>query len=235
MASLTKIMTFYTCLRLVEKYKMTPKTTLVTISRTAASIPGTSANLREGDQLYLQDLFYGLMLPSGNDAAYALAEYFGGLLQAMKPHRQSMFISNTRLFIKEMNYNAMRLKLIHTQFDSSHGLPNKYNYSTAKDICHLTVTCMRLPAFRQVVGTRVHRTVAANNDKSHYRWDTTNKLLGKRDHWIGCKTGVTDPAGPCFSGYYENGADVYCIVVLKSKTMDQRWVEVPRMLDWVLL
>ena len=79
-ASLTKIMTFYTCLRLVEKYKMTPKTTLVTVSRTGASIPGTSANLREGDQLYLQDLFYGLMLPSGNDAAYALAEYFGGLL-----------------------------------------------------------------------------------------------------------------------------------------------------------
>lgn len=130
-ASLTKIMTFYTCLRLVEKYKMNPKTTLVTVSRTAASMPGTSANLREGDQLALHDLFYGLMLPSGNDAAYALAEYFGGLLQAMKPHRPGMLITATRLFIKEMNYNAMRLKLIHTQFDSSHGLPNKYNYSTA--------------------------------------------------------------------------------------------------------
>lgn len=81
----------------------------------------------------------------------------------------------------------------------------------------------------------MYRAVAANNDKSHYRWDTTNKLLGKRDHWIGCKTGVTDPAGPCFSGYYENGPDVYCIVILKSKTMDQRWIEVPRMLDWALL
>ena len=130
----------------------------------------------------------------------------------------------------------MRLKLIQTQFDSSHGLPNKYNYSTAKDICKLTITCMKLPAFRQVVGTKTFRTSAVNYDKSHYKWENTNKLLGKKEYWIGCKTGVTDPAGPCFSGFYENlsTGDTYCIVILKSKTMDQRWVEVPKMLEWVL-
>jgi D-alanyl-D-alanine carboxypeptidase len=75
------MMTFYTVLRLIEKYKLNPSSTIVTISKAASLVPGTSANLKEGDQFPLNDLFYGLMLPSGNDAAYALAEHFGSLIQ----------------------------------------------------------------------------------------------------------------------------------------------------------
>ena len=58
--------------------------TLITVSRTAASVKGTSADLREGDMLTMTQLFYGMMLPSGNDAAFAFAEYFGELLKEKK-------------------------------------------------------------------------------------------------------------------------------------------------------
>ena len=55
-------------------------------------------------------------------------------------------------------------------------------------------------------------------------------------HWIGCKTGVTDSAGPCFSGFYENNdtGDKYCVVVLGCKSMESRWVEVPKMVKWAI-
>jgi D-alanyl-D-alanine carboxypeptidase len=63
--------------------------------------------------------------------------------------------------------------------------------------------------------------------------------LGRKEHqqhWIGCKTGVTDSAGPCFSGFYENNdtGDKYCVVVLGCKSMESRWVEVPRMVKWAI-
>lgn len=79
-ASITKMMTFYTCLKLIDRFNINPDECLVTVSRTASLVTGTSANLREGDQLTMSQLFYGLMLPSGNDAAFALAEHFGEYL-----------------------------------------------------------------------------------------------------------------------------------------------------------
>ncbi len=68
-ASLTKMMTFYTVMKLMDKFRLHPGTTVITISKTASCMNGTSANLREGDQLSVAELFYGLLLPSGNDAA----------------------------------------------------------------------------------------------------------------------------------------------------------------------
>ena len=93
---------------------------------------------------------------------------------------------------------------------------------------------MRSVRFREVVSTRYYNTRALNDVSSHYYWENTNKLIG--DHWIGCKTGVTEAAGPCFSGWYEDNetGEQYCVVVLSSKSMDQRWVEVPKMVEWAI-
>ena len=77
MASITKMMTFYTALKLIERFNIDPSKTILTVSRNASRMIGTSACLREGDQLRLDELFYGMMLPSGNDAAFCIAEYFG--------------------------------------------------------------------------------------------------------------------------------------------------------------
>ncbi len=81
---------------------------------------------------------------------------------------------------------------------------------------------MRITRFREVVCTKKYSTKALNNEKSIYNWENTNKLLGRNEFWVGCKTGVTEPAGPCFSGFYEDipKKNRYCIVVLSSKTME---------------
>ncbi len=236
-------MTFYTVLKLLDKYRMNPEQTIVTVSRTAASINGTSANLKEGDQFPVSELIYGLMLPSGNDAAYALAEHFGHKLATTKSHKINISEMTqqaiVRMFIREMNKNAHKLKMNSTQFDSPHGLMNKNNFSTAKDILLMSLACMKIPRFRKVVNTKYYCTRAYNNQKSLYNWENTNKLLGRKEHqlhWIGCKTGVTDSAGPCFSGFYENNdtGDKYCVIVLSCKTMESRWVEVPKMVKWAI-
>lgn len=79
-ASLTKIMTCYVVLNLIEKFQIDEVSTIIEISENAANISGTSAELEEGDKLSIWDLLHALMLPSGNDAATILSEYFGNLL-----------------------------------------------------------------------------------------------------------------------------------------------------------
>ena len=82
-ASLTKIMTAYCVYKLMDKFNV-DENHLITISADASSVIGTSAELIEGDTLMIKQLLYGLMLPSGNDAAHAFAEFFGGLLKKEK-------------------------------------------------------------------------------------------------------------------------------------------------------
>jgi D-alanyl-D-alanine carboxypeptidase len=83
-ASITKMMTFYTIINIIEDYKIDPSQTFITVCRQATSIIGTSADLIEDDILSVRQLFYGMMLPSGNDAAFLLAEYFGQILKDKK-------------------------------------------------------------------------------------------------------------------------------------------------------
>jgi serine-type D-Ala-D-Ala carboxypeptidase (penicillin-binding protein 5/6) len=83
-ASLTKIMTCYVVIKLCKYFHLDPKTTEVTISDVAADIRGTTANLQTNDMLSIEQLLYGLMLPSGNDAAFALSQFFGNLLYHKK-------------------------------------------------------------------------------------------------------------------------------------------------------
>ncbi len=77
MASLTKIMTLYCCLRLQTQFNINPKAKFQKVSQNASKLIGTTAHLKEGDLISIQDLYYGMMLPSGNDAAYTLAEFYG--------------------------------------------------------------------------------------------------------------------------------------------------------------
>ena len=88
MASLTKIMTFLTVLMLSEKYFFDLEHQ-IKVSKYASKTPGTSANLKLGDSLSIKDLLYGLMLPSGNDAAIALSEFFGYFLHEKRCKNES--------------------------------------------------------------------------------------------------------------------------------------------------
>ena len=156
---MTKMMTFLTVIRLMRKFQIDPMEEEITVSKTAAKIQGTTANLKEGDILTVEQLCYGMMLPSGNDAAYALAEHFGNLVKDKKYSKQSglkfrgpwssQFQNTTvKYFLSEMNGQANRLKMSGTVYDSPHGLANKMNMSTAEDQAYLVCECMKYDFFR---------------------------------------------------------------------------------------
>lgn len=252
-ASITKMMNFYTTLILISEFRLDFNKATAVVSQTASDVIGTTANLIAGDTLTLKQLFYGMMLPSGNDAAYTLAEFFGQMIldkrrtQYTKAaneervkwerlHHHSPFYGSlpVRTFLREMNKHAVQLGMYDTFYDSPHGLSNERNFSTAYDVCRLTAECMKIPIFRTVVNTKVYETKAlVINENSgfgkaatRYKWESTNKLLGNFDGLIGSKTGITASAGPCFSGYFEKDELKLALVLARSRTMEVRWIEI---------
>mmetsp|Transcript_22379 Transcript_22379/g.15944 ORF Transcript_22379/g.15944 Transcript_22379/m.15944 type:complete len:177 (-) Transcript_22379:274-804(-) len=176
------------------------------------------------------------MLPSGNDAAFLLAQYFGQLLfedrytddevdriHSYEFNRHELFV---KYFLREMNDNAAKLGLINTSFDSPHGLANMYNLSTAQDMCKLAMYCMKLDAMRTIVGSVDYECDAYMtynngnidyNSKRRYKWINTNKLLHEPGY-NGLKTGITLPAGPCLAASYENKGHHFVVVILNAKS-----------------
>jgi hypothetical protein len=161
MASLTKIMTCYSLLRfcnengidLTEEYfEVTPK---------AAAMNGTSAKLMENTYVSIQDLLWGLMLPSGNDAAMCIAENVGRLLRLQTDDLinfqiysgYNTFQPDFLLFMNLMNVHARELGLYDSFFSNPHGLNNEKNTSTCLDLLKLSLEAMKHPLFRTVVAT----------------------------------------------------------------------------------
>ena len=132
-ASTTKIMT---ALVVCEQCNVLDR---VRIPKEAVGIEGSSMYLQEGEILTVQDLLYGLMLHSGNDAAVALAIYCGGTVEG---------------FAQLMNDKAHRLGLENTHFAKPNGLDAPGHYSTARDMAVLAAYAMENPIFRQTVSTK---------------------------------------------------------------------------------
>ncbi|MBQ9167674.1 MAG: D-alanyl-D-alanine carboxypeptidase [Oscillospiraceae bacterium] len=166
-ASTTKIMT---ALVVCEQCNVLDR---MRIPKEAVGIEGSSMYLREGEVLTIQELLYGLMLQSGNDAAVALAIYCGGTVEG---------------FVELMNDKARNLGLTGTHFENPNGLDAPEHYSTARDLAVLTSYAMENPIFAKTVSTK---TVTAGNRalKNH------NKLLWSVEGADGVKTGFTKAAG----------------------------------------
>ena len=166
-ASTTKIMT---ALVICEQCNVLDR---VRIPNEAVGIEGSSMYLKEGEILTVQELLYGLMLRSGNDAAVALAIYCGGTVEG---------------FSELMNDKARRLGLYNTHFENPNGLDSPGHYSTARDLAKLAAYAMENPIFRKTVSTKNIRIV----DRS---LQNHNKLLWSLDGADGVKTGFTKAAG----------------------------------------
>ena len=166
-ASTTKIMT---ALVVCEQCNVLDR---MRIPKEAVGIEGSSMYLQEGEVLTLQELLYGLMLSSGNDAAVALAIYCGGTVEG---------------FAELMNDKARNLGLTGTHFENPNGLDSPGHYSTARDLGKLAAYAMKNPIFR--------KTVSAKSVRAGNRYLTNhNKLLWRLEGADGVKTGYTKAAG----------------------------------------
>ena len=166
-ASTTKIMT---ALIVCEQCNVLDR---MRIPKEAVGIEGSSMYLKEGEVLTIQDLLYGLMLHSGNDAAVALAIYCGGTVEG---------------FAQLMNDKARLLGMTGTHFENPNGLDSPAHYSTARDLAILSAYAMNNPIFAQTVSTKTV-TIGARSLRNH------NKLLWQVEGAEGIKTGYTKAAG----------------------------------------
>ena len=164
-ASLTKIMTALVAL---DRARLND-----TITVTASHmVEGSSMYLKPGEMVTVEELLYGLMLCSGNDAALALADCCGGLEE----------------FVQAMNDKAAELGMQDTSFANPNGLDDEDHYSTARDMAVLAAYAAQNPTFRRICSTRT-ATVGSRTMTNH------NKLLSQVEGCIGMKTGYTKAAG----------------------------------------
>ena len=239
MASTTKLMTAWLVLRLA---KQDPKVLdeEVTFSAFADSTGGSSTTIRAGERLPVRELLYGLLLPSGNDAANALAEHFGGRLQ--KPPKGMVWPHTTRprpkpdvwfRFVAEMDRSARAMGMKDTQYWNPHGLDCKGHRTTAADLLILARRFMQSPLLRSYVATRRHRATlaAANGSTRQVTWRNTNRLLGIQGYG-GIKTGTTSRAGACLVSSSTRKQDQLLMVVLGSSSSRGRYVDSRNLYRW---
>lgn len=190
---------------------------------------GTSAELVEGDLLSVQQLLYGLMLPSGNDAALALSNWAGRLL-VPNPEDSSPQI----VFVTRMNTNAKELEMKLSTFGNPHGLPHFRNSSNPYQLALLVAKCMEIPLFVKIVATQNYSAWISNSGvPKEVKWQNTNKLL-RRSGFLGVKTGVTVTAGPCLASCYSYAGRTFIVVLLRANKLSRRFKQTRLLLGWTL-
>lgn len=192
MASTTKIMT---TLLLIESGNLEEQ---FKVDNSAINVEGSSMGLCEDDIVTKLALCYGMMLPSGNDAANQTAVLLAG---------------DSEKFAEMMNKRASAIGLSGTNFVTPSGLHDENHYSTAYDMALLTREAMKNTTFREICSTQRIKTQFGN--PPYERWlVNTNKLLHMYDYCIGVKTGFTDEAGRCLvSAAEKDGVTLICVTL----------------------
>ena len=171
----------------------------VLVASDLKSVEGSRMGLFEGEQITVENLLYGMMLPSGNDAAYVIAKnYPGGI-----PY-----------FVTKMNEKVKELKLKNTEFFDPAGYSDE-NYTTAIDLAKIAAYAMTNPEFKKIVSTRQTKVYDVNRVIPH-DLNNLNKLLSEQNV-NGVKTGFTEEAGGVLVTSVDNQGKNYIVVVLKSK------------------
>lgn len=201
MASTTKIMT---AIVVLENANLTD---VVTISSRAAGIGGSRLGLKKNDKITVNDLLYGLMLRSGNDAAIALAIHVGGSVEG---------------FAEMMNNKAKELGLVNSHFVVPHGLDNDGHYTTAYELAKIADYALNIDKFKEIVSTR-NTTIYINGYAKAI--NNTNQLLGSVSGVYGVKTGFTNGAGRCLvTACKRDDLDVITLIIgantTKQRTSD---------------
>ena len=227
-ASITKVMTAIVA---IDNAK---DGTRVIVSEAAANIGESSANLQEGDEMDLETALKALLVPSGNDAALALAETVGAQMIEADPSAGKDAVS---AFVAAMNAKAAELGCENTLYENPHGLDDaEYAgnlHSTAADQAKVAKCAMGYDLIRSIVaGGTTTVSVTRDGKKENVELETTDELLEMYDYTIGVKTGVTDLAGPSFMGAAnKDGRELYAIV-LGSTDEYQRFADTKNLFVW---
>ncbi|ARP71108.1 D-alanyl-D-alanine carboxypeptidase [Streptomyces pluripotens] len=185
----------------------------------------SQAHLIVGDKVTVRQLLYGLMLPSGCDAAYALADKYG------TGSTRTKRVAN---FIGKMNSAAKKLHLKHTHFDSFDGIGNGHNYSTPRDLTKLASSAMKNTMFREIVKTKRYtaKTITrTGSTRTMQTWRNTNSLLSSYRGAIGVKTGSGPEAGACLVFAATRNGKTVIGTVLASTTYAQRTKDASKLLN----
>lgn len=206
MASTTKIITAIVA---IEKANINDR---VVVSTKAASMRGSSAGLKPGEKISLEELLYGLMLCSGNDAAVATAEHISGSIEG---------------FAELMNEKAIELGAYNTSFVTPHGLDAESHYTTAYDLARITAYAMKNELFSKIVSTK---TISSGETGEFNRaYSNINKFLYKIENSDGVKTGYTGNAGKCLVASVKHDYGRYICVVLNSS---DRWRDAEKLVKY---
>jgi len=229
-ASTTKLLTAWITIR-TAKERPELLDEIAFVSRRADETPGSTANLRAGEQLIVRDLLYGLLLPSGNDASVVLAEHLGGAFAPPESDPES----NDPLvrFVAEMNRTAQELGMANSRFMNPHGLTSPGHGTTPRDLLKLAATIFRDGSLMPYVQTRKHvgRLSGSSGYVRYELWTNTNQLLNT-EGYLGMKTGTTTAAGACLVSLAERDGHRLIAVVLGSTSPDGRYADTRNLFRW---
>lgn len=215
-ASTTKVLT---ALVTLERLNLNAR---VLVSSQAASAPPSRVGLHAGEAALTQDLLYGLMLKSGNDAAEALAEAAGGSILG---------------FAELMNVRAWQIGARDSHFMNPHGLPNDEHYTTAYDLALIFRQAMNHPLFADIVRTRSAALRIESGQGLYGDWRMVpvvshNRLLASYEGARGGKTGFTIKARRCFVGEVDRGGVRLIVAILNSPSSGTLWEDARNLLDY---
>ena len=208
-ASLTKVMT---AIMLTENANMSD---LIEIPKEATRIGGSTAGVKAGEKMSAKDLLYAMLLPSGNDAAYAIGQFIGN--------------GDIKNFAYLMTKRANEIGAVDTSFANPHGLDNEMHFSTALDVAKITSYALKNKDINEVVSTK---TKTVNMGSFNKTFNNTNALLSSYEGCDGVKTGFTNDANRCLiaSSTRENMRLIG--VILGADTTEIRFKEAKEILDY---
>ncbi|MCS6956504.1 MAG: D-alanyl-D-alanine carboxypeptidase [Patescibacteria group bacterium] len=203
-ASTTKIITA------LVAYDIYKPEQIITVKKTISD--GQLMNLQVGEKISVENLIYGILIHSANDAAYVLAQNYG-----------------YEKFIDLMNKKAKELKMIRTHFIDPSGLEENNQYTTPFDLVLAGREFLKNPYLAKIVSIK-EITISDVDFKYFHHLTNINKLLGEIAGLGGLKTGYTENAGENLISYYKNNNHQFIIVVLKS---ENRFADTANIINWI--
>ena len=198
----------------------------VTFSKRADATRGSTSGLREGEQVTVRELLYGLLLPSGNDASVALAEHFGARLGSDDSEPYDAFVG-------AMNAAAAELGMENAHYTNPHGLSNRDHVISARDLLRLTIQGSRAP-----VVSRDCRHPPVRLPRHQRRRLLPQRALEEHQPIVVAggiqwrKTGTTGAAGACLVSCGRRDEDERIVVVLGSSSSDARYADTRNLFRW---